>query len=121
MIMLQSNETIADAYATAPGALGRVAELHFARGCLNEALELLEHAERIAAPEVRPRDRATLLIQAGEIMTSWICQAALAKARAFCLEQGSGPPIVSMPNHRDAFRQLGYARLPKGATTIRHN
>jgi len=69
--MPQPDETIADDYATALGALGRVAEAHFAAGRLDEALELLAHAEGIAmAPQVRPHDRATLLIQVGEIMTA---------------------------------------------------
>jgi tetratricopeptide (TPR) repeat protein len=71
MIRPQSNKIIADDYARALGALGRVAEAHFAAGRLDEALELLKHAERIAAaPEVRPHDRVVLLIEAGEIMTS---------------------------------------------------
>jgi tetratricopeptide (TPR) repeat protein len=64
------SEIVATQYSAALSALGRVAEAYFTAGHLDEAVALLDHVQQIAAAsEVRPEDRAALLIQAGETLT----------------------------------------------------
>lgn len=70
--MPASKPTIAQHYTSAIESLCHIVEAHFYGGRVEAALRVLGYGERTAAePEVRPRDRAELLIRSGRMLTYW--------------------------------------------------